>query len=505
MRKHDKRESHLREIHGHVLMASLMLILIMSVLSMTAFYLAGQNVPGISAMREESTSLQLADAATELAIGWFHDSTSSPASIAGLLMKRQDDPLNGPSFFDTAGRSQFVGTSDRPDILLDAAGVADAQVLNAAPSGFSGPLLGLGRLEQLKVYGPSQPGFLGTLEVTASTVGRRPMARTIRVQLGALNMPAVRAAVQTGGGLGVLRPGGESPVLAHWGDIRVAADMVLNRVEDAIVKGPAAPVTDQSYELMRKFEDRWIDYWIGGTITLLSPPTNATPTFPANVHVNQYPTPDVRLDRWDYNFLKRTAQRYGTYYRLDREGRLHMSGALESDPRLLPAEVLASPAVGQSRGLLFIDTLDGEPPRADNLGTLVLDVDYVEALLVVQGHVRLRPGGPGRSVPVLSPSPEGLASLGSRVPVTLSSIHLNGVLQAAGTITLERDIRLYGAVMRHRRQCGTTNGGLVQRRLCKGALSGTSGCVSCAWYMASEILSMRRPDGGPQHISWRDR
>src|SRR5262245_30151961 len=156
MRKHDKRESHLREIHGHVLMASLMVMLILSVLSMTAFYLAGQNVPGISAMREESTSLQLADAATELAIGWFHDSTSSPPSIAGLLMKRQDDSVGGPSFFDAAGRSQFIGSSDRPDILLDAAGVAGNQVLNTAPSGFSGPLLGLGRLEQLKVYGPSQ-------------------------------------------------------------------------------------------------------------------------------------------------------------------------------------------------------------------------------------------------------------------------------------------------------------------------------------------------------------
>ena len=447
MRKHAKRASHLREIQGHVLMASLMLILILAVLSMTAFYLASQNVPGISAMREESTALQLADAATELVMGWFHDSSSSPASIAGLLMRRQDDPANGPSFFDAAGRSQFIGSSDRPDILLDAANFTDDHALNAAPGGFSGPLRALGRLDQLKVYGPSQPGLLGTLEVTASTISRRPMARRIQVQLGALNMPAVRAVVQTGAGLGVVRPGGGSPVLAHWGDIRVAADMVLNRAEDAIVKGPAAPVTGQSYEVIQRLEDRWTDYWIGSTISLLSPPTNGNPTFPANVHVNQSPTPGVRLDRWDYNVLKRTAQRYGTYYRLDREGRLHLSGALDSDPGLLPAEVLASPAVGQSRGLLFIDTLDGEPPRSDNLGTLVLDGDYVEALLVVQGHVRVRPGGPGRSVPVLSPAPEGSTSLGSRIPVMLSGIHLNGVLQAAGTITLERNVQIYGAVM----------------------------------------------------------
>jgi cytoskeletal protein CcmA (bactofilin family) len=40
-----------------------------------------------------------------------------------------------------------------------------------------------------------------------------------------------------------------------------------------------------------------------------------------------------------------------------------------------------------------------------------------------------------------------LTSLGSRIPITLSGIHLNGILQAAGTITLEGNARMYGAVM----------------------------------------------------------
>ena len=129
--------------------------------------------------------------------------------------------------------------------------------------------------------------------------------------------------------------------------------------------------------------------------------------------------------------------------------------------------MLASPTVGRSHGLLFIDTLDGEAPRSDNLGTLVLDADYVEAVLVVQGHVRVKPSGLGRSVPVLSPSPEGLTSLGSRIPVTLSGIHLNGILQAAGTITLENNARIYGAVM--------TAGTIV---------SGSTGLKLEVWYNA---------------------
>jgi len=432
---------------GHVLMASLVLIVVLSLVGMTALYVAGQDIPGIVAMREESIAQHLSEAAAEVVLSWFHDAETTPLPIAGLLAKRQGDLDSGPSFFDASGRSQFIGTADLPDVLLDAANPEDDRLLNNPPSGFVAPLLGLGRLEKMKVYGPLQPGLLGTLEVTASTLGRRPSVRTIRLQLGATNIPAVRAAVQTGQGLGVVLPGGESPVLAHWGDVRVMGDLLLGQAEDLVVKSSAASVTGQSYQYMGRLEDRWIDYWIGGDISLISPPSSSTSSdFPPNVHLSQQPVPGVRLDRWDYELLKRTALRHGAYYRLDRIGRLHRLGAPDEDSGLLPSDVLAA-AVGQSHGLVFIDTVDGEPPRADNLGTLVVEADYVEALLVVQGHVVLRPNGSGRSVSVLSPSPEGLDSLGSRIPVTLSEIHLNGLLYAAGTVTLERSVRVYGAVM----------------------------------------------------------
>jgi hypothetical protein len=172
-----------------------------------------------------------------------------------------------------------------------------------------------------------------------------------------------------------------------------------------------------------------------------------SPPLPVNVHTHQDPTPGVRLDRWEYEPLKKKALQFGTYYRLDRLGRLHPLGTLESDQGLVPADVLESPAVGYQRGLVFIDTLDGQAPRSDNLGTLLLDTDYFEGLLVVQGHVVLRPRANGKSVAALSPSPEGTNSLGARVPVQLSGIHVNGVLSAAGTIMLERSTRVHGALI----------------------------------------------------------
>jgi hypothetical protein len=155
----------------------------------------------------------------------------------------------------------------------------------------------------------------------------------------------------------------------------------------------------------------------------------------------------VRLDRWDYDSLKKIALRWGTYYRLDRLGQLHPQGASDSDQGITPADALESQAIGDHRGLVFIDTVDGQPLRVDDMGTLVLDTDYVEGLLVVQGHVVFRPRAVGKSVPVLSPSQPGTQSLGTRVPVQLSGIHVNGLLYAAGAIRIERSARLYGAMM----------------------------------------------------------
>jgi len=73
--------------------------------------------------------------------------------------------------------------------------------------------------------------------------------------------------------------------------------------------------------------------------------------------------------------------------------------------------------------------------------------NYFEGHLVVQGHVVCRPRAVGKSVPALSPSQLGTESLGARVPVQLSGIHVNGLLYAVGAIRMERSTRLYGAMM----------------------------------------------------------
>ena len=74
------------------------------------------------------------------------------------------------------------------------------------------------------------------------------------------------------------------------------------------------------------------------------------------------------------------------------------------------------------------------PPRLDNLGTIVLDQEYAEGIFIVNAHVLWKAGQPGKPVQALSPPPEGQQSLGSRIPVQLSGIHLQGVLYVAGDL-----------------------------------------------------------------------
>jgi len=437
------------EEEGHILLVALALVLILSILGMTSLYLASQDAKGVRAMRAEKMTQRAADAAADMVVSWFHDPAAAPSAVAGALAKQQGDDISGPSFFDAAGRSQFRGTVDRPDLLLNAANPMDDRILNEPRPGVAPSLRRLGRILMLRVYGPMRPGLLCTLDVTATTMDQTSAARTVQVQLGAITIPAVRAAVQVGQALGSVQPRGESPILVHWGDHRVIGDLTIRRVEELVLKSSAASVTGLPYDSLRQAEDRWAEYRIGGNVVVTNPPPGQSmnPPLSLNVHVRQYPSPGVRLDRWDYEQVKHIAQQVGTYYRLDRQGRLHHDGADASDPGFLPSDVLTSVAVGDHRGLVFIDTVDGEPPRADNLGTLVVETEYFEGLLVVQGHVIVRPHGTGQSVPVLSPPEEGRTSLGTRIPVQLTGINFNGVVVAAGAITFEQSARIFGALM----------------------------------------------------------
>lgn len=424
---------------GAALMGAVAIIMILSMLGTVSLNVAAQEVESMAAAHDEARARHLAEAGTDLVMQWFHDPASAPIGPGPILFAmRQPGPDGHPSFFDAAAQSQFVGTADRPDLVYDAASPADNRLLNGASSGWFRALRSLGRITRLAVYGPTTPGLLCTVEVTAEA---RKLTRTLVVQLGASLLPPIRAGAQIGQSSPVQAGPGALPLSVHWGDLVVNGDVRLGAVRDVPVKTELAPVTGEAYAEMMHREDRWFDLFVGGE-ALFAPQPGEPESSPANVQVRQSPSPGLQLDRWPYQVLKDIARRDGTYYARGQDGLLYRDGLIEPGLGVTAADALRSGAVGDHRGLVFVDTLDQAPPRADNLGTLVLDADYLEGIFVVNADVRFAPSGSGKSMPAHSPSRGG-----QDAPVQLEGINLRGVLATPGNLALEGASRVYGAMI----------------------------------------------------------
>lgn len=437
---------------GIALLGTMLLVLMLSLLGATLLNLAGQEAMSANAGRQAAVAQQLADAAGELVVSWFHSPQAAAASpaISSLLTKKNRNAEGGPSFFDPTGRSQFVGTADQPDFHLEAGNPFGDRMLNDPESGMFHAMRHLGTVEELKVYAPSNPGLLCTVDATVATQTNPPVRQSVLMQLGALSLPPLRAAVQVGQNLGVPQAGGESPISAHWGDMKVAGDLVLGRTDEFPVKSALAAVTGQGYDETAQREDRWMEAWVGGQVQVIQPSSSGQgqqPSLPYNIHQRQNPIPGVRLDQWSYEQLKGVAKRFGSYYAIDQDGLLYPQGVVETGRGISPDDVFRSQGLGDHRGLIFVDTLDQTAPRTDNLGVLRLRTAYLEGMVVVQGHVVFTPSGSGQSKFVLSPPTVGQNGEVSRLPVQLSHVHLNGVLYAGGNITVTGKARVYGAVV----------------------------------------------------------
>src|SRR5439155_6226000 len=152
---------------------------------------------------------------------------------------------------------------------------------------------------------------------------------------------------------------------------------------------------------------------------------------------------------WPYRTFKDYAQRIGSYYVPDREGRLYRNGSMDPSHVLAPARVFGSQEVGDQRGLVFIDTLDQRPPNETNQATLTLEAPYMEGTFYINAHVVLRPQGRGRTVQALAPPPAS-----SPAPMSLPEVNLNGVLHTTGTLRVDRAVRVFGAVLAERGLAG---------------------------------------------------
>lgn len=428
---------------GAALLAAVMVTLILSILGTVSLNLAAQEIQQVRSVQDEIAAHLLAEAGLDLIVQGFHAPSGGPTSIGReALSKRYELPEWGPSFFDATGRSQFSGTSANPDVLFDARNPEDNHLLNDEREGWLRTLGTFGQIRSVKVYRPSRPGLLCTLEASAQAGG---INRTLTVQLGALMMPPIRAGVQISNrGSGAIET--PLPVWLHWGDLKMKGNVNLGPLEALPAKAVTAVVTGQSYSDMGRKEDRWLDLWIGGEAIFTPPPPKGWFP-PPNLYVHQDPVPGLRPDEWDYATVKKYAQVYGVYYAPGPDGLLYRNGNREPGLGLTPEEAFRSESIGDNRGLVFIDTLDQRPPNGENLASLTLETEYGEGLFVVNAHVHLKPKGNGQSISAWSPPAEEMAAREGPMPVKLSGVHLQGVLYTVGDLSFEGKPRIYGALI----------------------------------------------------------
>ncbi len=426
-------------------MVTLGLLFLIMLMGFAAFRLSVDEI-SIAANQKAAVQAQyIAESGAALMLQWFQEPETFPeigtfpagdpaGDPSGFLKRRQADSRGAPSFFDSSGKSQFLGTAEKPDFLYESE--------QGGPELLGEAFVGLGTITSLKLFGPTTMGAIGTVEATGTTGSG--ISRTVSVELTPSPIPPTTAAVQIGPG-----SNGPAPLLVHWGDVKVMGNADLGGSLSSIPeKDPAAPVTGQPYAPSDR-RDRWVDFFVGESI--LNPPTDgcSSCTDPLYGYLHPFQThgdPGFGLDPWDYEALKAFAKIWGVYYTTDPAGFLYRDGLQDPASRMTPAQALTSVSEGDDRRFVFIDTLDQKPPNGDNLAVIDLPTDYLEGIFSIQAHVVLRESGPGRSIEAQSPS-ERPDDPSARETVTLSAIHLKGILSVAGRLSVEGHPNVFGALI----------------------------------------------------------
>lgn len=431
---------------GATLMMTVILLLLLSLFSLMIFHVSENEVQMAGAQKDELQALYLAEAGLELVDYWFHHPSNFkdegnffqgyPIGEASKFFAKRLIAANGiPAFLGTSGKSQFSGTQDRPDLAYDASRPEDDHFLNDPEAGLLRQFYGQGRLIRLKVYGPTLPGSVCTIEAMGITVSGAK--RTVAAEFLAAPVPSLMSAVQ------IEDSGGQPvPLLVHWGDVKVLGNGDLGKSLSAIPIKEAIAFPDGKPYPATNRSDGWVDFYVGNEI--LSPLPKDCKDCPepylssghGNIHQQQL----VSLDHWDYSIYKAAAYAYGTYYSTDEQGRLYLDGIRDSLHQRSAQEVFTANQESSNRRFIFIDTTDGNPPASSNLATLTVETGDLSGIFYLNANLRLTQSGSGKSLNVLPPPPF------SKTSVTLEGIHFTGTIYSAGSLSVEGHPMLFGAV-----------------------------------------------------------
>ncbi len=440
----------MRDEKGLALIVTFGLLFLITLLGLSAFRWSLDELQMAAHQKSGIQARYIAESGIGLVLQWFQEPESFPAigefGRGGLedgrgmfLGKRLVDSRGRPSFFSGTGESQFTGSEADPDFGYE-----------WEPGGsklMEDTFDGLGGITGLKLFAPKTPGAVATLQAAGTSASG--IRRTVQTQIAPSPIPPISEAVNIGDGLN-----GPVPVLAHWGDVVIHGNADLGESLFPIPqKDQSAPAGGEPYGPSNR-RDAWIDYYIGGAI--LKPSSAGCPgcrePFLAEGygHLHQFLAGPGRLlsvDEWNYPALKAFARTWGYYFTTDLEGRLIQEEVGGVGATLSPGPTLAALTREDHFPLVFIDTTDGKPPRADNQATVELPMDFLQGIFVIQANVVLRGSGAGRTIAASPPPPELSGGGFGSVAVNLSGIHLRGLLYVSGRLVVEGSPRIFGGVV----------------------------------------------------------
>jgi len=160
-------------------MVCLFALLLLTLLGGLALSMAQMEMRAASYQQHEIAALYQAEAGIHLMLYWLGHPESAPLSVQNFFMPRFVQEEGSPAFINEEGTSQFSGSPVTLDIPL---GVSPNQDPWDSTWIALWRILGLtGETLTLKLYGPTLPGAVGTLESTARTTA--DVQKTVTVQL----------------------------------------------------------------------------------------------------------------------------------------------------------------------------------------------------------------------------------------------------------------------------------------------------------------------------------
>jgi hypothetical protein len=440
---------------GAIAALALAVLAVMSILAGAWLRIVAAKVETASLDARDVQARALADAGIERVLGWFADPSSLDATVEVLQPGECRGPSNRgevfrkrcagadglPAFREGDGAREFVGTWEEPSIRV---GWDETATLLNQPSGAFVDLSRHPRSVQaeIRVFSPRNVDGVATV-VSRATVDRA--SASVRVEL--VEGPwrgFADAALASGLGANLI------PIRVHWGTVAVASTLDATALLDRLPRrDPLAPITGLPYST-EPGTDRWVGLKASGSIIGIPRDEDG---FAAPFEHVQERVPIGPLGLWSYDALKAFAKEQGNYFATRGTGFLY-----PADGGGVRPSVAVAAHSGTNR-LLFIDTLDGESPRDDNLETLELDLDYAETTAYIGAHLRVIPGG-GRSVTLDSPpgvdDPDGSPVARG---IAIEGVNYRGVLVVAGELSVLGQARVVGALVAQR---GVRDAGAIE-------------------------------------------